>query len=314
MDESHFLDRALGTGASTWDRSSLEDLARLQVPDSVLGRQKSLVRADINEQWARWFVESLADPRHYAKGRTSYPQIFSDILRMVDMRFGHFTRPQRQELASSAAKITKRLAEQFSSSTARKSIPLAEKKFLLGIAGEPPRCWICGGSFSEEAIENYLFQAGHIVPQPAFIDVLKPRGLIARDLNIEIDHVLPFSRGGDEENNLALACGWCNRHKSDYSSIYDIEGRPREAGTNDLGINSLPQPFWTVRILATVRTCEHPDGCNQSSDNSNLTISPLNACAAMNPANLHVTCYIHDPLRNVRLQSARIVSKLWGGS
>ena len=312
MDEAHFLDSALSSSASAWNNSSLGELARLQVPDGLLGPQRSLLRADINEQWARWFVESLVDPRRYAQNGASYPQIFADIFRTVDQRFYHFTQPQKKELASSAAKILEQLVNQYQVSRGRQPVSFGERRLLLDMAGDTPRCWICGSSFAQEAIENFLYQDRHDIPLPQFLDILKPRGLFRRDLAIEIDHVVPYSRGGAEQNNLALACGWCNRHKGAFSSIYEIEGRPRSARFNELGINSLPQPFWTVRTLATIRKCEHRGGCKHSSATANVTIAPVNEIGALNPANVRVTCHEHDPIRHLRLQSTRVVSDLWG--
>ncbi|MBK1670052.1 hypothetical protein CKO28_18620 [Rhodovibrio sodomensis] len=311
MDEAHFLESALSSGASTWSSASLGELARLQVPEGLLGRQKSLLRADINEQWARWFVESLADPRHYARLDASYPQIFADVFEVVETRFHYFSRPQKKELAASAAHILKRFVDRLQASRRRQPVPFSDKRLLLDFAGDPPRCWICGAKFAPEAVENFLYQERHEVPLPQFIDILKPRGLSHRDVAIEIDHVVAHSHGGGEENNLALSCGWCNRHKSALSSIYDVEGRPRTAGQNQLGVDSLPQPFWTVRVLAVVRRCEHPEGCEQSADKANVTVVPINQKGATNPANLRVCCYDHDPYRSIRLQPVRIVRDVW---
>lgn len=311
MDEVHFLDSALSSGASAWSSSSLGELARLQVPEGLLGRQRSLLRADINEQWARWFVESLADPRQYAGRGASYPQIFADVFHAVETRFNHFSRPQKKELAACASQILKRYVDRLQASSRRYPVPFADKRLLLDLAGDPPRCWICGAWFFEEAVENFLYKERHELPLPQFVDILKPRGLSQRDVAIEIDHVVAHSHGGGEEGNLALSCGWCNRYKSAFSSIYDVEGRPRKAGPNSLGVESLPQPFWTVRLLAVVRRCEHPEGCEHSADTTNVTVVPINQDGATNPANLRVCCYEHDPYRSTRLQPRRVAYEIW---
>lgn len=134
-----------------------------------------------------------------------------------------------------------------------------------------------------------------------------------RDFAIEVDHVVPFSRGGEDKDNLELACGWCNRSKSANMSIYEVEGQPRSAGPNVLGFGSLPQPFWIVRLLALIRTCEHPDGCDRSVENAEMTVVPIRAGGALNPTNLRVTCYDHDPLGSNRLLPPSAVRKIWGG-
>lgn len=41
---------------------------------------------------------------------------------------------------------------------------------------------------------------------------------------LEIDHILPISKGGtNDEENLCLACGMCNRHKYSRVSMVDSE-------------------------------------------------------------------------------------------
>ncbi len=310
-DEARFLDFALGARASTWNAGSLGQLASLQVPERLLGQQRSLLRADINEQWARWFVGSLADPGRYARQRASYPQIFEDVFRTVQMRFRYLNKPERKELASAVARILLGFVLRLQASRNRQSLSSSDRARLLDFAGRSPRCWICGARFVDTAVENFRYQEGNAIPRPSFVDILKPRGLLPRDLSIEVDHIVPHSEGGGEEDNLALACGWCNRHKRAYTSIYDVEGRPRAAGSNAFGASSLPQPFWTVRLLAAVRTCEHPDGCTRSADNADVTVAPVHETGTMNPVNLRVTCYEHDPYRELRLQPHGVARRVW---
>lgn len=311
MDETEFIDSALGDPASVWSRSSLRELGRLQVPENLLGGQRSLLRADINEQWAQWFIESLADPRRFAQREMSYPHLFDHVFRVVDGRFHLFSKPQKRQLASSAAKIIQRVAHGFQPERRRRSVPSSERRLLLDLAGDPPRCWICGARFASEAIENFLNKENNEVPLPRFVDVLKPRGLTQRDLSIEADHVFARAHGGQDENNLALACGWCNRHKSASSSIYAVEGRPRTAGPNRLSLDSLPHPFWAVRLLAVVRECEHVEGCSCSASDANITVAPITVGGAMNPVNIRVSCYEHDPLEAIRLQPPNVVRDIW---
>jgi len=139
---------------------------------------------------------------------------------------------------------------------------------------------------------------------------LRGKGLQQRDFRIEIDHVLALASGGDDES-LRLACGWCNRHKSNYGAIYDVNGAPRRPRTPTLSHYSLPRPFWTVRVLALVQHCEHGLGCSNTVDNSELTIAPVSSGGAMNPSNLQVTCLEHDPLGTDRFLPASEVSLLW---
>jgi hypothetical protein len=177
----------------------------------------------------------------------------------------------------------------------------AKERLRRHLASTPPsqlpRCWLRGAQFADASICNFLFAEKHAVPLPAFI---------------EIDHVVPHTHGGGNgNNNLALACGWCNQYKSSLSSVYDVQGRSRISGRNELGLKTLAQPFWTVRLLGVARSCEHHSGCTTSSDNANMTIEPVNHAGALDPSNLKVICFEHDDMRDVRLQPARIVRELW---
>jgi len=310
MAEAEFIARAVGDPGKTWDHDSVQGLASLQVPDIVLGRQKLLLRADIHEQWAKWFVESLGDPRQYAD--VSYPYIFEDVLTAIDRRFGgNYTRPQRFKLASTAARVIQGYVGVYVRRR-RSQISKKQRSFMIDLAGSPPRCWICGLRFSEVAIDNFVFQQRTEIPLPKFIDILKPIGLKQRDLSIELDHVVAHALGGEESDNLRIACGWCNRHKSSLVSIYDVEGRPRASLKRELGFACLPHPFWTVRMLAVIRRCEHVDGCERSAEADEMTVAPVTESGAMNPTNLRVTCYEHDPIRLKRRQSHRATSEIWG--
>ena len=71
---------------------------------------------------------------------------------------------------------------------------------------------------------NYAFaakRAGHIceychAPEAVF------------NLQFEVEHINPLSRGGDNsENNLALSCRSCNLYKSDAVSFFDKEKRKK---------------------------------------------------------------------------------------
>ena len=216
-------------------------------------------------------VESLADPRDSSDG---YAYLFEKVLGAINDRFpsNEKTRPEKLELAKVAARIISAIAEKMNTDRRRRTWNVNERHLLLDISGSPPRCWICGVAFGEKAIDNFLFKQRQKLDLPPFVDVYKPRGLMERDLAIEVDHLLPLSSGGLDEGNLKLACGWCNRYKSAHLSVYDVEGQPRPAGPNSLGITSLPQPFWVVRLLGLARSCEYVGGCNRRVDDAELTV------------------------------------------
>ena len=312
-DEARFLDSALGRADLPWNRVPLEQLADLQVPERLLGQQRFLLKADVRFQWARWFLESLVDPSRYAGQRASYARIREDISRFLRSHADYLGKDERKELASVVARILLDLVIRAEASRHRKRLSAGDRWRLLDFAGTPPRCWICGTKFNAVAVENFRSGERNAISPPLLVDILKPRGLLPRDLAIEVDHIIPHSQGGGERDNLALACGWCNRYKGARTSVYDVEGRPRVAGRNAFGVSSLPQPFWTVRLLATVRKCEHPEGCQRSAYNSDVTVVPVHETGALNPSNLRVTCYEHDPYKEFRLQSHGVVQGLWAG-
>ncbi|QWV98232.1 HNH endonuclease [Geomonas nitrogeniifigens] len=309
--EHQFLKSALGEPETVWDGSALGFLSSLFVPDSILGRKKALLRADVNEQWAKWFVEGISDPRRYAEQQTSYPFVFKDVYSVIDDRFTDLTKSEKQEIASIASRTIYNLVDTYRLDRKRKSIPRSERTLLVEISGGKPRCWICGAKFSQDSIDNFILGETRSIPLPRFVDILKPRGLNQRDMAIEVDHVVPHAHGGGNENNLRLSCGWCNMNKSAFISIYDIEGMPKRSGSNDLGIHSLPRPFWAVRLLATGKNCEYKDGCQKTSLTSELTIAPISANGAMNPSNLKITCYDHDSFNVKRFQPPQKVKAIW---
>ena len=310
-EETRFVQSALQDDRLNWSYASLGSLARRRVPDQVLGEQRLVLRADINRQWGRWFVESLADPQRYASSQLSYPRIFADVHQSVTRRFGNLAKPKQRELASAASSILMRTVERLKADRNRSRWSKEERRTLLDSVGGSPRCWICGARFSRDAVHNFCERDARSIPLPPFVDILKPRGLNQRDLSIEIDHIIPHSLGGSDEDNLALACGWCNRHKQSYGSIYDVVGRPKKAGKNSFGATSLPQPFWTVRLMATIRRCEHPNGCSESADTTEITVAPRDCTGSLNPVNLCVTCKNHDPYKVRRLQSCERARRTW---
>ena len=178
-DEAHFLCLALSQDGSHWTQDGLGQLARLRVPEVLFGGRRSLLSADIHEQWAWWFVESLADPRYYARRGARYPQIFEDVNRVVQARFHHLGKQEMKGVASTAARIVSQLVKRLREGTRRRRLSPGERVRLLDFAGANPRCWICGSEFMEAAVDNFRAQGGRQIPAPALLDVLKPRGPVS---------------------------------------------------------------------------------------------------------------------------------------
>ncbi|AXF12985.1 HNH endonuclease [Paraburkholderia caledonica] len=299
-----------------WSVQQLRALSGLSAPEALFGRREALARADVHQQWAQWFIQGIADPFRYFEAGLGYAHIFSDSLAAITRTFPALTRDERLDLSRLVAnKILDTVAE-LRGEQERGSLDREARLLLLELAGLQPRCWICGLPFVTEAIDAFIDQSGNgAIVLPDFIDALKPIGLFKRDLSIEIDHIHPFSRGGsDSFENLRLACGWCNRHKGAAVSLYDTEGRLRQAAAKGTSFVSLPQPFWVVRILATQRRCEHIEGCSHCAEDSELTVTTTAGSGAPTPTNLRVTCAAHDPLRATRLLPRKTAASLWGVS
>jgi hypothetical protein len=311
MSEIAFINSLLGNAAAMWNSVAVTDMASRAVPDSILGDKMQLLRTDIYEQWGSWFLEALADPMRYVATGKGYPHIFYDVNSAVSSYFPKKTLIEKRELAQVIARIVELRVENIRAVRRRVSLTTAERLIMLELSENVPRCWICGVEFSKMAIESFRDGVTGEMLMPRFVDVLKPVGLKSRDLRIEADHILPFSLGGKEEDNLQLACGWCNRQKSALQSIYQVESGPIKAGPNSLGFSTLPRRFWVVRLLALNNTCEHPEGCTASSRTHEMTVSPRNRYGALNPNNLMVTCLTHDPLGPDRLQPINAVTTLW---
>ena len=316
--EARLLARSVAPGLTGWDNGELRGLGTLEVPDALLGSHRFLLRADIAEHWARWFAESLADPtRHTARGATKL-RVRAEVSESVRGWFGDYSGRELDEVTRFATDAVWEMVRRLKvAAVPRKGLRRDDKLLLLDLASNPPRCWICGAVFSDAAIDNFLDGVGARVRKPDLVDILKPRGLLEKDLSIEVDHVIPHSKGGGDAENLRIACGWCNRHKGARSSMYDVrtdyEIRQRKGkGTRQFSGVSVPQPFWTVRLLGVTRACEHREGCSNTADDSELTVYPVRERGAMNPVNLRVTCRDHDPYGGVRLQPAGVAQRVWG--
>ena len=213
----------------------------------------------------------------------------------------------RDERVNAARVLAKLLQEHLQRRVRRKrrQISREHKLKLLDAVIPEVRCWICGFQFSDEAVERFQSGEGLGSFQREFVDFFKPSGLRKSDHAIEVDHISPHSAGGLEGDNLALSCGWCNRHKGAFSSLYDQALSPHTLSHPKIGRVSTPRPFWVVRLLATRRRCEFEGGCVSCSADSHLTVSLRNPYGAANPTNLIVVCDRHDQMKNSRYVSRR---------
>lgn len=310
-EESVFLSIAHSQAFKRWDKAAINEVARVRVPGAILGEHREIVLADIKRQWATWFIESIGDPARYIACSAGYALIYGDVAREVKRRLPYATKEQHAELTSCVARIIHARVKRAADKKSRVVEDVATRRMLLDFSGNPPRCWICGAAFHDSAIDSFLDRGIYSISLPPIIDFLKPRGLSSADYRVEIDHLEPYHEGGERDENLALACGFCNRYKGGYGSIYDVSGRPIPAGVRLPFISSLPQLFWVIRSLAVIGVCEHEAGCGANKFNSHLTIAPISSSGAMNPTNMKVTCYEHDSLQENRFMKRKTAERLW---
>lgn len=308
----NFLQATLGDVANQWSTSGVAQVALLMAPETLLGRRSTLLRADAHALWAKWFIESVCDPEPFVEQNPGYGIVFERVLPFARRLSFDATEEEIRLLASNLATFV--LAEaQRRSEMRRVRMNLKMRHELLDISGANPRCWACGYLFPEWVIDRFLGENRHEAPTslPAFLDYAKPQGLIARDLLIEVDHVVPVARGGREGDNLQLACGWCNSAKSAHTAIYDVSGIAERFQHPRLGRLTIPRPFWVVRTLALFGRCEWPGpgGCSRTTMDSELTVEASNPIGALTPNNLRVICAEHHQLGSERLVAREIIAR-----
>jgi hypothetical protein len=298
-----FVEAAFSADTGTWDEAAMRTLAARSVPSALAGSASWLVMGDAHALWSRWFLEALADPRRYVESDLKYPHLFKQVRDSVSQLSSGMPVDEQRALSRTLADLLWREVERLAAAERVR----ADRELRLLLFDLYARCWICGGAFPDWARARFLREDSDLEPVGLpFVDFLRPRGVNAIDLRVEVEHVMPHALGGAEDlSNLRLACGWCNRAKGKRTVLYDAEGAPRAFNHPLLGLLSVPQPFWVVRLLAMRQRCEFPGGCQARSDSDELTVVPRNIGGAPNPANLMVICASHDPLRDVRLLAAR---------
>ena len=301
-----FLSAALTDPGAPWSRDGLHAIAKLRVPDRLLGNMGDVLLGDAHRQWASWFLGTICDVDVYARSGTTYPYIFADVLARIRSTMTELDRSEINQLAGQIAKLVHGEVRRRAGNRSRTPVDMTLRLQLVDYADGKPHCWVCGWRFQQGAIDWFLDRSAEPPEAPALIDVFKPIGLSPRHLRIEVDHVVPFSRGGaDTSENLRLCCGWCNVHKADRASIYEVSGEARVAKRPNSG-RDLPQPFWVVRILAM----EAARG-GLSPKDGELTVALRNPKGAVNPTNLMAVTYESDPMGSARFQTFKEVSRLW---
>lgn len=299
------LDELDGKGLFIWDSPGLRARAALLSDVRSFSTNASLVQADTSSIWSDWHLQALADPERYAADPSKHlTHVYRDVLWSLSVLIPATPRKHTKALAQRAAAITWDAVQRIRTA-ARKPLPKRVKLELLDANAGRVACAYCGYRFSRVAVERLEGRSAEEPPLPPTVDIAAPRGLVSKDLLIEIDHVVPVAQGGSNDlDNLRLACGWCNRNKHALSSIGDLASSPIPMHTPALGGFGAPKPFWVVRVRATVGHCEHPGDCDATVNTTELFVAPANPLGAWVPGNLMVVCGEHDPLGRYRFVAA----------
>jgi 5-methylcytosine-specific restriction endonuclease McrA len=310
---STFIANAPHDPASVWRREDLRALAGRVIPDAIFDRNEAVLKADAHVLWLRWFLEGVCNPLRYVDDETkTIVDVHLDTLDRVNRLYPGAPQPERLQLAQQISRHVMSEVER-RRRLARTYATTAQRRELVDNEDGKPRCWMCGYLFSTVAVDRFLRKSKVELDLPKFVDIFRPRGLIKRDIGIEVEHIVPVAGGGGGMDNLALACGWCNASKGARTSIYDARARSPRAPFSLGGdqLHELPQPFWSVRLMAFRRTCEHLDGCTASVDNAELFLSPSDPRGSLNPSNLRVVCAAHDPYAAYRFFGREAARKVW---
>lgn len=311
---AEFSQRARDAGDDAWREEPLRKLASLQVPREVLGPKGWLLESDIRLTWIDWFIDSLVDRASFVHDDTlTYAHMYDTLQKQLKRTYP-ISDPD--EVRGAAAVLSELAWEDIRRRRERRRQPVAQvARQELWFAAEPdPRCYLCGYKFKPQARDQILGRRTIEKPSedaelPLLVDFTRPRGLVARDLRAEVDHIRPVWSGGTSSTeNLRLACGWCNKVKSSFRSLYDSTARfagtirPERSRTI-----SQPQPLWILRLVATRGRCEHLGGCGAGLSTNELFVAPRAQDGALNPVSAYVFCGQHDPWSTSRFVGRRLL-------
>lgn len=296
--------RARAVDADAWGEGSLRQFAGLQMPNGLMGTHEWLLNADMRFAWARWFVDGLVDRSRFLRDpRIPYAKLYEGIVQALRSQNPSEPRDELNQVAKAMSELAWDEIERMRVS-GRQSISTATRKDLWYAAEPESRCYLCGYQFTATARDKFLGRAGGSVTNdlPLLVDFVRPRGMSARDLRVEVDHVAAVASGGaTTTKNLRLACGWCNRVKSDKRSLFDAPaGFYATCATQELGLVTVPQPMWILRIVAARGRCEHHAGCAARLETHELFVAARQTGGSITPTNAIVVCVEHDPWATAR--------------
>ncbi|MGE2715176.1 HNH endonuclease [Mycolicibacterium litorale] len=288
---------------SPWEKAKIADLGTRTV--EVPSRASWLLKADVKIEWLRWWIESFVPTDNTYSGTDELRRraaVIRNASRVITAHLPLLDATERRNLV----RLVTDIAVSIESSRTESRTPLNNslKRALLDSSGIEPRCYLCGGRFSAQAVDRFLGNAENPLLSSPIVDFVFPRGARSRDASIVVDHVRPVRAGGSPTDlrNLRLACDFCNSFKSDSLTIYSRGHYAKPFSHPTLGNVFPPNPFWVVRILAMDGRCA---SCGRNSVEAQLFAATREQSKYMNPVALELYCRDHDPLVDSRWVKAR---------
>ena len=292
----------LSSGEDTFSKNLL-GLSQSEVPQSLYGERQKLYGADHRLILYSWFIESICDFDRL-NSNTTKGRLWAWVKAGLEAKF-----PSSTIETEFITLITNEVYGKFVENRDIKRSSYWKISICRELIAreKDPKCWICQRHFCEDAIHNFTNRGdSRNINLPGTVDFMFPRGLIQRDLSIEVEHIVPFSLAEgnpDKLSNLALSCGWCNISKSNTVSVYTVNRNGKYYAHPRLGKRSVPNRYWIVKLLMLHRKCEV---CNKAplTKANKLRLDLINDKGVANISNLKVVCGICDRIKGDRLVSS----------
>lgn len=300
---SQFYKILTDTLPTRWTESGLREVAGLSAPSGILGKNEWILKADYAITVGRWFLEGLVDLARHVESGSNIGHVYVEIFAQLRVLSQHAPEDEVELAATQLADFAWREIEA-RRGIGRERISAALRQAVWFNSGPDQRCYLCGYRFTQHARDLFLRRTQQEMAPLTLVDFTRPRGLNARHLRIELDHKIPVAEGGaTDEDNLYLACGWCNLTKSKLWSVYDAKAWAAGIVKHPdpkIGTVTIPQPLWILRLIAARGRCEAAATCPARLNNSELFAAPFRAGGALTPTNLMVVCCQHDPWASSR--------------
>src|SRR5215475_12747913 len=139
----NFISSAMAKPEGRWVLEDLENTAFLSIPDLILGSQETLLKADVYSLWARWFLESIFDPKTSANAYKGYAFIYQEVTNRLQ---SYLTRIPVDDLRKLSSSLSRLIDADIRRRMESQRVPLDRdaRNMLVDLFWPNPRCWICG--------------------------------------------------------------------------------------------------------------------------------------------------------------------------